>query len=322
MISRRAAEIGFSPTLAVSDLARRMQADGIDVLDFAAGEPDFPTPEAVKRAGKGAIDADRTRYTANAGVPELRRALARTLAGEYGIDYRPEEILVSCGAKASLYFAFQALLDPGDEVVLPSPYWTSYPEQIRLAGGEPVFVACPEERGFRLSAFDLAAALTGRTKCVVLNSPSNPTGASYGVPELEELAAVCARSGVWIIADEIYSRLRFDGARSASIAWRRSRATPRATPARSRSGPRSRRSRWMPRPSRRGCASSSAAATRSSRASTPSPACAACARRGRSTRFAFGSADHVRISYAVPIERVREGMARIESALAELTVDA
>jgi len=395
MIAQRVAKIGFSPTLAISDLARRMRADGVDVLDFAAGEPDFPTPEPVKRAGRSAIDGDCTRYTANAGVPELREAVARTLLRDQGLRYGADQILVSSGAKASLYFAFQSLLDPGDEVVVPAPYWTSYPEQIRLAGGEPVFVDCSEERGFRLRPEDLAAALTPRTKCVVLNYPSNPTGACYGRNELEALAAVCARAGLWVVADEIYSRLCFDGREYVSIAavddavrdrtiiidgasksfsmtgWRLGWAA----------GPRevvSAMAKLQSHATSNACSISQWAAVEalSMDPSALDPRLREFERRrdevvsrldschgircvrpqgafyafpnvsgcfGRRSiesgeafaRYlldqagvavvpgeAFGSTDHVRISYAVSLDRVREGMDRIESALAELAVGA
>ncbi len=218
MLSSRVRGIGFSPTLAVSDLARRMRADGIDVLDFSAGQPDFPTPDAVKRAGRRAIDEDKTGYTATAGVEELRRGIAERFARDRELSYTPDEILVSPGAKASLYLACQALLDPGDEVVVPAPYWTSYPEQVRLAQAQPVFAECHEEEGFRLSATGLAAVITPRTKALILNTPSNPTGACYDREQLAPLAALCVERGIWIVADEIYSRLIYGGVAFCGIA--------------------------------------------------------------------------------------------------------
>jgi aspartate/methionine/tyrosine aminotransferase len=218
MIAKRVQRVGFSPTLRINALATRMRAEGKDVLDFSAGQPDFPTPDSVKLAGKQAIDDNKTRYTPNAGVPELRGAIATSLSRDCGLTYEPEQILVSPGAKASLYFAAMALFDPGDEVLVPSPYWVSYPEQIRLADAEPRFVDCREENGFKLNPQDLENAVTERTKAVLLNYPSNPTGACYNRTELEALADVCERKNIWIIADEIYSKLIYDGATFTSIA--------------------------------------------------------------------------------------------------------
>lgn len=218
MLSKRVDEIGFSPTLAVSDLARRMRADGIDVLDFSAGQPDFPTPDAVKQAGRDAIDANKTGYTATPGIEELRRAIAERYLGERGLRYAIEQVVVSPGAKASLYLACQALLGPGDEAIIPSPYWTSYPEQVRLAGASPVFVDCPSADGFRLKVRGLEAAATPRTKVLFLNTPSNPTGACYSAEDLAPIAAWCVERGVWILADEIYSKLIYDDTPFASIA--------------------------------------------------------------------------------------------------------
>ena len=218
MLSSRVRRVGFSPTLAVNDLARRMRAEGADILDFSAGQPDFPTPLPVKEAGKRAIDEDQTRYTANAGMPELRRAIVEALRQDRGLHYEPQDVLVSPGAKASIYFACMALLDPGDPVLVPSPYWTSYPEQVRLAGGEPVFVTCGEENGFKLTAEQLDEAAGSGAKALILNYPSNPTGAGYGREELASLAEVCTRRGIWVIADEIYSKLLYDGGSFVSIA--------------------------------------------------------------------------------------------------------
>ena len=218
MLADRVQKIGFSPTLAVSDLATRMRAEGIDVLDFSAGQPDFPTFENVKDAGRKAIDENQTRYTATAGLPQLREAVVARLARDLDLAYEPKQVVVSPGAKASLYFAFMALLSENDEVIVPVPYWTSYPEQIRLAGGEPVFVECTEESGFKLRAEDLAAAITPRSKVLLLNYPSNPTGSCYSREELEPLARLCVERNLWIVADEIYSKLVFDGRRFVSVA--------------------------------------------------------------------------------------------------------
>ena len=188
------------------------------MLDFSAGEPDFPSPDEVKAAGRRAIDDNLTRYTATAGVEELRRAIVEHLESHRGLTYDLGQVLVSPGAKASLYFAFLALCDPGDEVLVPSPYWTSYPEQLRLAGAEPVFVPGEESNGFKLTAAQLDEAATAKTKALILNYPSNPTGVCYSAEELESLAEVCVRRDIWVVADEIYSELLYDGRSFASIA--------------------------------------------------------------------------------------------------------
>jgi aspartate/methionine/tyrosine aminotransferase len=178
----------MSPTLRISSLAESLRASGVDVLDFSAGQPDFST----------------------AVVEEIERAR--------GLAFAPEQVLVSCGAKASLFFAIMALIDPGDEVLLPTPYWVSYPEQIGIAEGRAVLVPCSDANGFKLRAADLESAVTPRTRALILNYPSNPSGACYSRDELEPLAEVCARHGLWVIADEIYSRLIYDRREFASIA--------------------------------------------------------------------------------------------------------
>lgn len=218
MVSRRVERIGLSPTLRISALAQSLRASGVDVLDFSAGQPDFPTPEPVKQAGIRAIEQDKTRYTPNAGAPELRQAISRQLGRTRGVEYPPDQILVSSGAKASLFFAFMALVDPGDDVLLPTPYWVSYPEQILLAEGRAVLVPCSDETGFKLSPEGLEAAVTKRSRVIVLNYPSNPSGACYSRQELEGLARVCLRHDLWIIADEIYSGMVYDGREFTSVA--------------------------------------------------------------------------------------------------------
>jgi len=218
VLSQRVRSIAPSPTLQISDQAAEMRAAGIDVLDFSAGQPDFPTPEEVKRAGIEAIRQDKTRYTANVGALELREAIARTLSEERGLDYPVDSILVSPGAKASLYFACMALLDEGDEALVPSPYWVSYPEQVSLAGGRSVLVPCDEASGFKLDVDRLREACTDKSRILILNYPSNPTGACYSREELEPIARFCVERNLWILADEIYSRLLFDDRSFTSIA--------------------------------------------------------------------------------------------------------
>ncbi len=217
-LSERVGKIGLSPTLGVSALAARLRASGEDIVDFSAGQPDFPTPEPAKHAGRQAIDENRTRYTANEGLTELREAIVAKLARDNALSYEPSEILVSPGAKASLYFAIMALVDPGDEVLIPSPYWVTYPEQVRLAGGRPVFVETVEEQGFKLDPGRLEAALTRRSRVLILNHPGNPTGAGYTPRQLAALAEVCIRRELAVVADEIYEKLLYDGLPFTSFA--------------------------------------------------------------------------------------------------------
>lgn len=218
MPSERANRIQLSPTMRIAARALAMKAQGIDVVDFSVGEPDFPTPEKIKRAAKAALDANFTKYTANDGIPELRQAICRKLERENGLKYSPDEVLVSPGAKAALFCVVMALVDEGDDVIIPTPCWVSYPDQVRLAKGNPVFVRTREEDGFHLRARDLAEAITPNTRVLILNYPCNPTGAVYTREELEEIGEICRREGIWVIADEIYEKLLYDGRRFASIA--------------------------------------------------------------------------------------------------------
>jgi aspartate/methionine/tyrosine aminotransferase len=218
MVAKRVDSMAVSTTLHISALANQMRAAGVDVLDFAAGQPDFPTPDIISEAGKRAIDDGQTRYTANQGIIELREAVASSIQKDHGLTYANDQILVSSGAKASLYFAFMSLLDPGDEVLVPLPYWVSYPEQVRLAQAEPVYVPCLEQDGFKLSLDGLKAALSPRTRVLILNYPSNPTGACYSLEELQQIADFCVEHGIWVIADEIYDKLVYDGRKFSSIA--------------------------------------------------------------------------------------------------------
>ena len=218
MLSDRANRIALSPTLRINARATQMRSQGIDVVDFSVGEPDFPTPEAVKRAGKAAIDANFTKYTANDGIPELKKAICEKLERDNGLRFSPDEVIVSAGAKNSLFNVAMALYDEGDDILIPAPYWVSYPDQVKLAKANPVVVPTREEDGFRLQARDLAAAITPNTKAVILNYPCNPTGATYSREQLEEIAEVCVREQIWVIADEIYEKLIYDGQRFVSIA--------------------------------------------------------------------------------------------------------
>ncbi len=218
MFSDRVNRIALSPTLRIGARAQAMRAQGVDVVDFSVGEPDFPTPDAIKRAAKAALDADFTKYTANDGIADLKKAILEKLERDNGLRYSPDEVIVSPGAKNSLFNLAMALFSPGDDVLIPSPYWVSYPDQVTLAGANPVFLPTREEDGFRLRARDLEAAITPNTKALVLNYPCNPTGAAYAREELQEIADVCVREDLVVISDEIYEKLVYDGARFTSIA--------------------------------------------------------------------------------------------------------
>jgi aspartate aminotransferase len=214
IIAHRLAAIKPSPTIAVTNLARELKAAGRDVIGLGAGEPDFDTPDTIKDAAVAAIRAGQTKYTAVDGTPELKAAVAAKFQRENGLDYRLDEISVGTGGKQIIYNALMATLDPGDEVVVPAPYWVSYPDMVLLAGGSPVFVTCPDQTGFKLRPEDLEAAITPRTKWLILNSPSNPTGAAYSAAELRELTDVLLRHPhVWLLTDDIYEHLVYDGFR-------------------------------------------------------------------------------------------------------------
>ena len=179
-LSKIALAVEPSTTLAIDSMFKQMKADGLDVIGFGAGEPDFPTPEHIKAAGIQAIQDNETRYTPAAGTVELRKAICQRLKEDCGLDYEPAQIAVSNGAKTCVYVALRALVNPGDEVILPAPYWVSYIELIRMVGGVPVVVEATEAEHFKLTAEKLAAAITPKTKCIILNNPSNPTGMMYG----------------------------------------------------------------------------------------------------------------------------------------------
>lgn len=217
-ISKRAKAIKPSPTLAMAAKAKAMKAQGIDVVDFGVGEPDFDTPENVKQAGIKAIQSGFTKYTPAGGTDELKDAVVDKLKKDNGLAYERSQVLISCGAKHSLYNIAEALFDPGDEVIIPSPYWVSYPDQVILNDAVPVIVETTEQEGFRISAAKLEKAITKRTKAIVLNSPSNPTGLAYDRKTLEEIAAVAVKHRIYVISDEIYEKLVYDGFTHTSIA--------------------------------------------------------------------------------------------------------
>jgi aspartate aminotransferase len=217
-LSDRAKTIKPSATLAISAKAKALKENGIDVVSFGAGEPDFDTPLNIKEAAKKAIDAGFTKYCPVEGTPDLRKAIADKFKKDNNLDYELSQIIVSCGAKHSLYNLFQAVLNPKDEIIIPAPYWVSYPDMAILQGAKPKIVKTKESEGFKMSPESLKKAINKRTKAVIINSPSNPTGSTYTKNELEQLAAVCLESKILIISDEIYEKLVYDNFTFASIA--------------------------------------------------------------------------------------------------------
>lgn len=218
-VSRKAAAISPSLTLALTAKAKAMRAEGIDVISFGAGEPDFDTPDFVKQAAIEDINNGVTKYTPVPGTPDLRQAIVETLGRDYGLTYEAAQVIVSVGGKHTLFNLFFVLLDEGDEVIIPSPFWLSYPEQVKACGGAPVIVNCPPEAGFKLTPSQLRAAITPRTRAVILNSPSNPTGAVYSRDEIAALSAVLLdHPEVAIVSDDLYQKLVYPGAEFHSIA--------------------------------------------------------------------------------------------------------
>jgi aspartate aminotransferase len=217
-ISARAAQLSPSLTLSIDSKAKAMKSEGIDVCGFGAGEPDFDTPEHIKEAAIAALESGFTKYTPSAGLPELRQAIADKLEADNQLSYRPSQVVVSSGAKHSCYNAILATCQPGDEVLIPSPYWVSYPDMVRLAGAEPVIVQTTERNGWKMRASDFENAMTPRTKMLILNSPGNPSGAVYTREELEGIVEVAAEEDIYILSDEIYEKLVYDDTKHVSIA--------------------------------------------------------------------------------------------------------
>ncbi len=218
LIADRLDRISPSLTIAMTTKARELKAAGKNVIGLAAGEPDFDTPRNVKDAAIAAIERGETKYTDVAGTPELRKAVAARFKADHGIEYRPEEILIATGGKQVIFDAFLATIQAGDEVIIPSPCWVSYPDIVQLAEGKPVIVGCDENNGFKLRPEQLEAAITPKTKWFLLNNPSNPTGAAYSAEELKKLTDVLMKHpDVWIFTDDIYNKLAYDGFRPATI---------------------------------------------------------------------------------------------------------
>jgi len=211
-LSETLARVKPSPTIAVSTLAAELKAAGKDVIGLGAGEPDFNTPQNICDAAKAAIDAGKTKYTAPDGIPELKQAICDKLLRDNGLSYTPKQVSVGTGGKQILYNALMATLNPGDEVVIPAPYWVSYPDMVLLAGGEPVIATARAENAYKLTAEELEAAITPKTKWFIFNSPSNPTGAGYNAEELKALTDVLMRHPhVWVMTDDMYEHLVYDG---------------------------------------------------------------------------------------------------------------
>src|SRR3972149_3116161 len=218
ILSNRAKSLKPSPTLAINAKAKSMQAQGIQVISFGAGEPDFDTPENIKQAAKKALDEGFTKYTPVGGIDELKDAIIKKFQRDSGLSYKRSEVLVSCGGKHSFYNLVQAIFDQGDEVIIPAPYWVSYPPMVSLAGGSPVIVETIEKNEFKITPEALKKAITPRTKALIINSPSNPTGSAYSKKELEKIGEIALSKNIFVISDEIYEKIVYDGFKFTSIA--------------------------------------------------------------------------------------------------------
>ena len=217
-IARRAASLSPSLTLVIDSKAKEMKAKGEDVVGFGAGEPDFDTPQHIKDAAAAALAAGFTKYTPSSGIPELRQAIADKFLRENGLTYKPSQIIVSNGGKHSCYNVILATCQEGDEVIIPAPYWLSYPEMVKLAGATPVILETTDQTEFKVTPAQLRAAITSKTRLFILNSPSNPTGSVYTPDEIKALGDICVEKGVLIMSDEIYEHLTYDGAQVKSVA--------------------------------------------------------------------------------------------------------
>ncbi|MDA2918863.1 pyridoxal phosphate-dependent aminotransferase [Desulfobacterota bacterium AH_259_B03_O07] len=217
-LASRAEKLKPSATLLITAKAKALRAEGIDVIGFGAGEPDFDTPENIKDIAVSAINDGFTKYTAVGGIDELKEAIIASLSEDYGLDYDKSEIIVSCGAKHTLYNLTQVIIEEGDEVIIPAPYWVSYPAQVSLAGGKPVIIETTEESGFKIEPDELKEKINQKTKVLILNYPSNPTGATYSEDDLNIIAEIAIDSGLIIISDEIYHKILYDGITHTPIA--------------------------------------------------------------------------------------------------------
>lgn len=217
-VAKKMLTLSPSLTLAISAKAKAMKQAGESVVSFSVGEPDFNTPDPIVEAAKAALDNGHTKYTPSSGLLPLRKAICEKFKRDNGLDYEPSQIIVSNGAKHSIFNACYALLDEGDEVIIPEPYWLTYPEVVKVCGGVPKYLSCKKENKYKFSAEELKAAITPKTKLLIFNSPSNPTGAVYGEEEVRAIAAVCEEAGIFVLADEIYEKLCYNGVKPFSIA--------------------------------------------------------------------------------------------------------
>ncbi|MBO7187288.1 MAG: pyridoxal phosphate-dependent aminotransferase [Clostridia bacterium] len=217
-VSEKVKSIAPSLTLEITAQAKKMKAEGISVIGFGAGEPDFNTPEYIIESAKKALDIGFTKYTPASGTQELKVAICKKFEEDNGLKYEPANIVVSSGAKASLFHAISAIVDEGEEVIIPSPYWLTYPELVKLAGGKCVYVSATVENDYKVTAKQIEDACTDKTKCLILNSPNNPTGSVYSKEEIEEIAKVAEKKGIYVISDEIYEKLVYAGEKHYSIA--------------------------------------------------------------------------------------------------------
>lgn len=218
MVSKKVSEIAPSLTLEITAKAKKMKAEGVSIIGFGAGEPDFNTPDFIIDSAKKALDIGFTKYTPAAGMVELKKAVCEKFLKDNGLEYDPQQIVISSGAKSSLYHAICAIVDEGDEVILPVPFWLTYPELVKLAGGKVVYVTAEKENGYKMTASQFENAITDKTKCLILNTPNNPTGAVYSEEEIKAIAKVAEAHGVYVISDEIYEKLVYGGENHYSIA--------------------------------------------------------------------------------------------------------
>jgi len=217
-LSKRVSVLSPSPTLAITAKANELKRQGVDVVGLGAGEPDFNTPDHIIEAAERAMREGKTKYTAAAGIPELLKAISEKFERDNGLTYSTKQIIVTNGGKHALYNLFMSILDPGDEVIVPIPYWVSYPEMVKVADGVPVFIEGAESNGFKVTAEQVKAAITPRTRALIINSPSNPTGSIYSRKELEDIVDVCLSHNILMVSDEIYEKLIYDGHEHVSVA--------------------------------------------------------------------------------------------------------
>ena len=217
-LANRVKKVNPSATLAITSKAKRLKSEGKDIVNFGAGEPDFDTPEFIKNVAVESIKSGFTKYTPSTGIPELKKCISQKFKRDNSLDYPPEQIAVSCGAKHSIFNTIFSLLNPGDEVIIPLPYWVSYPQMVRLCGGEVKFIPTQQTDGFKIKATDLRKSIGRRSKLLILNSPSNPCGSLYSKQELQAVAEICTKHSLYVISDEIYEKIIFDDNIHTSLA--------------------------------------------------------------------------------------------------------